>query len=59
MNSQQLLAEQRKGAEILHNGAPVEYSPRRPGDRTPWVYQEGAHRYRYTAAQCVAYYKEK
>lgn len=56
MNSRQLLAEVLKGAEILHNGTPVAYAPRRPGDMSPWVYREGLHWYRYTAAQCVAYY---
>lgn len=40
MNSKELLAEKEKGAQILHNGAPVEFEPRRKGDREPWVYYE-------------------
>lgn len=56
MNSRQLLAEALKGAEILHNGAPVAYAPRKPGDMAPWVFTDRGHWYRYTAAQCVAYY---
>lgn len=63
MNSRQLLTEQRKGAEILHNGAPVEYAPRQHGDSTPWVYVEtlrkGTRLHRYTAAQCVAYHPQR
>lgn len=53
----ELLKEQRAGAEILHNGAPVEYAPRQKGDRQPWIYSgDGA---RYTAAQCHAYREGK
>ena len=62
MNSKQLVNEMRKGAEILHNGAQVSYSPRHPGDRTPWVFaqcfRDGWRSYRYTAAQCVAHYED-
>lgn len=50
--SRELLAAREKGAEILHNGAPVVYLPRRPGDRKPWVHRG----YRYTAAQCQVYW---
>lgn len=56
MNTKQLLAAQKKGAQILHNGAPVTYSPRQPGDRKPWAYREGPCWHRYTAAQCQAVY---
>lgn len=58
MTSKELLAARKKGAEILHNGAPVSYSPRESGDRQPWVYREGLNWYRYTAARCQAYFPE-
>lgn len=50
--SRELLTAREKGAKILHNGAPVAYLPRRPGDRMPWV-RRG---YRYTAAECQVYW---
>ena len=53
----ELLKEQRAGAEILHNGAEVEYAPQRVGDRRPWVVPGDGTR--YTAAQCQAYRKVK
>lgn len=59
MNSKELLAAKRKGAEILHNGAPVEYRPRAPHDRKPWIwFGHGAWK-RYSAVQCQAYYPPK
>lgn len=54
--SRALLAAEEKGAEILHNGAPVTYLPRRPGDRKPWLLRNDRSQVRYTAAQCTAYW---
>lgn len=51
-----LLRAMRNGAEILHNGASVEYRPRRKGDVAPWVLPEDGTR--YTSAQCQAYKEE-
>ncbi len=56
MTSRELLAPREKGAEILHNGAPVTSLPRRPGDRKPWVVRNVHDQARYTAAQCQTYW---
>lgn len=48
----EMLKAERKGAELLHNGAPVEYAPRRLYDRKPWVIRDGLGIHRYTANQC-------
>lgn len=52
----QMLKARRRGAELLHNGAPVEYAPRRLYDREPWVVRDGLGVHRYTAAQCQVYW---
>lgn len=54
--SRELLAARGKGAEILHNGAPVRFDPRRPRDPKPWVLRNDRSQVRYTAAQCTAYW---
>jgi hypothetical protein len=54
MSSADLLREQRKGAQILHNGAPVEYAPRYRYDRKPWVLRDSSQIVRYSADQCIA-----
>lgn len=57
MNSDQLLAAQRKGAEILHNGAPVSYHPRWKWDRRPWRFHDGfSPTTHYPASACQAYF---
>lgn len=56
MNTIQLIRAQRAGAEILHNGAPVQYRPRHPHDRKPWLWTDGRTEFRYPAAQCQAYH---
>jgi hypothetical protein len=58
VNSTQLLAAQRKGAEILHNGAPVSYSPRWPRDMKPWISHGFSATTRYPARACQAYFPE-
>lgn len=50
--SRELLAAREKGAEVLHNGAPVRFDPRRPRDPKPWVHRG----YRYTSNQCQVYW---
>jgi len=50
--SRELLAAQKQGAEILHNGAPVRFDPRRPRDPKPWVHQG----HRYYSDQCQVYW---
>lgn len=68
--SRELLNAQLRGAEILHNGAPVSYSPRKPGDRQPWlnVTQVPDSRaakgwrfdpQRYTADQCQIFWPQE
>lgn len=52
MNTQQLLAAQKKGAKIFHNGIEVAYKPRGKGDKKPWLYRGVLATYRYSAAQC-------
>jgi hypothetical protein len=52
--TRELLLDQKKGAEILHNGAPVSYEPRWDRDQKPWVHSDGRSRFRYSAAQCQA-----
>ncbi len=59
MNTQQLLDAQKKGAQILHNGVEVAYSPRGKGDKKPWLYSGPLMQVRYTAAQCQVYVKEE
>lgn len=54
MTSADLLREKRKGAQILHKGAPVEYAPRYMYDRKPWIWRGGTQTVRYSADQCVA-----
>lgn len=54
--SRELLAARKRGAEILHNGAPVTYLPRRPGDRRPWLLRDSRSQIRYTALQCQVYW---
>ncbi|MEV6684401.1 hypothetical protein AB0N28_03495 [Streptomyces sp. NPDC051130] len=55
-SSRQLLAAEAKGAEILHNGAPVIHWPRGKGDREPWLIYDGDRFTRYPASACVAYW---
>lgn len=52
-NTRELLQALKHGAEILHNGAPVDYRPRFRGDREPWVFAEDGTRYQ--ARQCQVY----
>lgn len=63
MASEDLLKAQRKGAQILHNGAPVEYAPRYPHDRKPWrgvgYYTSSGAVIRYSPGQCQVYWPEK
>lgn len=59
MNTQQLLAAQKKGARIFHNGIEVAYKPRGKGDKKPWLYRGVLATYRYSAAQCQVYVKEE
>lgn len=54
--SDDLLKAQRAGAEILHNGAPVEFAPRYKHDRKPWKPTGPGRVMRYSAGQCVAYF---
>lgn len=55
MTSRELLTAQKNGAQILHNGVPVVFAPRYPGDRTPWVFYDGHTEFRYSAVQCDAF----
>jgi hypothetical protein len=43
-SSRQLLAAEAKGAEILHNGAPVVHWPRGKGDREPYHVRDASGR---------------
>ena len=56
MASEDLLKAQRKGAQILHNGAPVEYAPRYAHDRKPWIWRGGTQTVRYSPGQCQVYW---
>lgn len=68
--TRELIAAQIKGAEILHNGAPVSHSPRHRNDQAPWVHTARVPDptsskgwrldvARYKASQCDIYWPQE